>query len=103
MILGAVRHLYWRIICKQDDRVRCASPIFMLIAYYLGFTNRKRKYVEEKMTATLKTDIDRHRPKASSNSSQPPDPPHFSFSTTFNNSFLNLAKSKCLCTKKQRR
>ncbi len=40
---------------KQDDRVRCASPIFMLIAYYLGFTNRKRKYVEEKTTATLKS------------------------------------------------
>jgi hypothetical protein len=27
----------------------------MLIAYYLGFTNRKRKYVEEKTTATLKS------------------------------------------------
>jgi hypothetical protein len=40
---------------KQDDRVRCASPIFMLIAYYLGFTNRKRKYAEEKTTATLKS------------------------------------------------
>jgi hypothetical protein len=60
---------------KQDDRVRCASPIFMLIAYYLGFTNRK--YVEEKMTATLKKDIDRHGLKASSNSSQPPNPPQF--------------------------
>jgi hypothetical protein len=34
---------------------RCASPIFMLIAYYLGFTNRKRKYFEEKTTATLKS------------------------------------------------
>ena len=40
---------------KQDDRVRCASPIFMVIAYYLGFTNRKRKYVEEKTRATLKS------------------------------------------------
>ncbi len=40
---------------KQDDRVRCASPIFMLIAYNLGFTNRKRKYVEEKRMATLKS------------------------------------------------
>jgi hypothetical protein len=38
---------------KQDFRVQCASPIFMLISYYLGFTNRKRKYVEEKTTATL--------------------------------------------------
>jgi hypothetical protein len=36
---------------KQDDRVWCASPIFMQIAYNLGFTNRKRKYVEEKATA----------------------------------------------------
>jgi hypothetical protein len=36
---------------KQDDHVRCASPIFMLIAYYLGFTNRKRKCIEEKATA----------------------------------------------------
>ncbi len=26
----------------------------MLIAYYLGFTNRKRKYFEEKTMATLK-------------------------------------------------
>ena len=40
---------------KEDDRVLCASPIFMLIAYYLGFTNRKRKYFEEKTTATLKS------------------------------------------------
>ncbi len=39
---------------KEDDCVLCASPIFRLIAYYLGFTNRKRKYFEEKMTATLK-------------------------------------------------
>jgi hypothetical protein len=40
---------------KEDDRVRCASPIFMLIAYYFGFTNRKRKDIEEKTTATLKS------------------------------------------------
>jgi hypothetical protein len=40
---------------KEDDSVRCASPNFMLIAYYLGFTNRKRKYFEEKMTAALKS------------------------------------------------
>ncbi len=33
---------------KEDDRIWSASPIFMLIASYLGFTNRKRKYVEEK-------------------------------------------------------
>jgi hypothetical protein len=39
---------------KEDDCVLCASPIFMLIAYYLGFTKRKRKYFEEKMMATLK-------------------------------------------------
>jgi hypothetical protein len=35
--------------------VRCASPIFIPIAYYLGFTNRKRKYFEEKTKATLKS------------------------------------------------
>jgi hypothetical protein len=40
---------------KEDERVRSASPIFMLIPYYLGFTNRKRKYFEEKTTATLKS------------------------------------------------
>jgi hypothetical protein len=30
-----------------------------------------------------KTDIDRHGPKASSHSSQPPEPLHFSLTTTF--------------------
>jgi hypothetical protein len=40
---------------KEEDCVRCASPIFMPIAYYLGFTNRKRKYVKEKMMTTLKS------------------------------------------------
>jgi hypothetical protein len=39
---------------KEDDRVRCASPIFMPIAYKLSFTNMKRKYFEEQTTATLK-------------------------------------------------
>jgi hypothetical protein len=39
---------------KEDERVWCAAAIFMLIAYYLGFINRKRKYLEEKTTATLK-------------------------------------------------
>jgi hypothetical protein len=39
---------------KEDDRVLCVSPVFMLIAYYLGFANKKRKYFEEKTTATLK-------------------------------------------------
>jgi hypothetical protein len=61
----------------------------MLITYYLCITNRKRKYIEEKATATLikQTDIDRHGPKASSNSSQPPDPPRFSLPTTFKKKF----------------
>ncbi len=40
---------------KEDDCVQCASPIFMLIAYYLGFTNRKRKYIEEKTTVRLES------------------------------------------------
>ncbi len=34
------------------------------------------------------TDIDRHGPKPSSDSSQPPDPPHFSLPTTFNSCCL---------------
>ncbi len=41
-------------VYKEDDRVRCASPIFKPIAYKLSFTNRKRKYFEEQTTATLK-------------------------------------------------
>jgi hypothetical protein len=70
---------------KQDDHVRCASPIFKLIAYYLGFTNRKRNCIEEKATATLKF-------KKSSIATvqnnlltvyQIPDPPYFSLPTTF--------------------
>ncbi len=40
---------------KEDERVRWTWPIFMIIAYYLFFTNRKRKYVEEKTTITLKS------------------------------------------------
>jgi hypothetical protein len=40
---------------KEDDCVWCASPIFMLITYYLGFANRKRKCRKEKTTATLKS------------------------------------------------
>jgi hypothetical protein len=70
---------------KEDDCVLCASPIFMLVANYLGFTNRKRKYFEEKMTPTLKSKqvMDRHGPKPSSNTSQLPDLPHFSLVTTF--------------------
>jgi len=39
----------------EDDRVRCASSIVMQIACYLGFTNRKRKYFEEKTAVTLKS------------------------------------------------
>ncbi len=59
----SVRHSYWRRVrrcaiilanCKEDERVLCASPIFKLIAYKLSISNRRRKYVEEKTTATLK-------------------------------------------------
>jgi len=38
-----------------DGTFRCALPIFIPIAYLLCFTNRKRKYVEEKTTAILKS------------------------------------------------
>jgi hypothetical protein len=72
---------------KEDERVQCASPIFMLIAYYLGFTNRKRKKHRRKDDANIKkqTDIDRHGLKLSSNTSQltNTNPPHFSLVTTF--------------------
>ena len=40
---------------KEDDCVRCASPIFKPIANLLSFTNRKRKYVGEKTTGSLKS------------------------------------------------
>jgi hypothetical protein len=51
---------YWRrgiLVCQYSHwlKVRCASPIFKPIAYKLRFTNRKRKYFEEKSTATLKS------------------------------------------------
>ncbi len=51
---------YWRsgtLVRQYSHRlkVRCASPIFKPIAYKLRFTNRKRKYLEEKSTATLKS------------------------------------------------
>jgi hypothetical protein len=59
-IIGAlclVSFAYWRrgTLVRQYSHlltVRCALPIFKPIAYYFGFTNRKRKYFKEKMTAT---------------------------------------------------
>ncbi len=62
-IFLTIRHSYWRRVrpcaiiladCKEDERVLCASPIFKPIAYKLSISNRRRKYVEEKTTATLK-------------------------------------------------
>jgi hypothetical protein len=67
-------------------RSKQAKPaIFMPIAYLLGVTKRRRKYVEEKTTATLtgKQTSDHHAPKPSSNNSQPLDPFHFSLPTTY--------------------
>ncbi len=62
-IIGAqclVKIAYWRrgTLVRQYShwlKVRCASPIFKPIACKLRFTNRKRKYFEEKTTATLKS------------------------------------------------
>ncbi len=62
-IIGApclVSIAYWRrgtLVRQYSHRlkVRCASPIFKPIACKLRFTNRKRKYFEEKSTATLKS------------------------------------------------
>jgi hypothetical protein len=61
-IIGAlclVSIAYWRrgTLVRQYSHwltVQCALPIFKPIAYKLSFTNRKRKYFEEKKTATLK-------------------------------------------------
>ncbi len=39
----------------EDACFRCASPIFIPIAYKLSLTNRKRKYVAEKTTGPLKS------------------------------------------------
>ncbi len=62
-IIGAqclVSIAYWRrgtLVRQYSHRltVQCVSPIFIPIAYYLGFTDRKREYFEEKTTATLKS------------------------------------------------
>ncbi len=62
-IIGAqclVNIAYWRrgtLVRQYSHRlkVRCPSPIFKPIAYKLRFTNRKRKYFEEKTSATLKS------------------------------------------------
>jgi hypothetical protein len=67
-IIGAqclVSIAYWRrgtLVRQYSHRltVRCASPIFIPIAYYLGFTNRKRKYFEEKTTATSIATVRNH-------------------------------------------
>ncbi len=40
---------------KDGACVRCASPIFIPIAYKLSLTNRKRKYIAEKTTGPLKS------------------------------------------------
>ncbi len=49
------RHIYPARFKEAHRTVRCASPIFIPIACKLSFTNRKRKYVAEKTTATLKS------------------------------------------------
>ncbi len=71
-------HIGPPLLLAQGDPVQCASPIFMLIASPLGFTNRKQKYVEAKTTAKLKskqtsiTTVQKHTRT-----------PHFSLPTTF--------------------
>jgi len=40
---------------KEDACVRCASPIYIPIAYKLSLTNRKQKYVAETTTGPLKS------------------------------------------------
>jgi hypothetical protein len=50
-----LRGVHWYFKKEADRTFRCASPIFMLIAYWLGFTNRKRKFVEDKTMVRLKS------------------------------------------------
>jgi hypothetical protein len=67
------------LFCRK--RLGCdAKPI----AYKLSFTNRKRKYFEEKTTATLKIkQASIATPKLILTSSLLPDLPPFSLPTTF--------------------
>jgi hypothetical protein len=64
-IIGAlclVRIAYWRrgtLVHQYSHQLKvwCASPIFQPVVYKPSFTNRKRKYFEErqeKTTATVK-------------------------------------------------
>jgi hypothetical protein len=86
---------YWRrgtLVRQYSHRlkVRCASPIFKPIAYKLRFTNRKRKYFEEKATATLNskhTSIARVRNHLRTLASFPTTH-HFSLVTTFKVLFI---------------
>jgi hypothetical protein len=51
---------------EADRTFRRPSPIFMTIAYELGFTNRNRKYFEGKSKQTLITTVrNHHRTEAS--------------------------------------
>jgi hypothetical protein len=63
----------------------------MIAAYYLFFTNSKRKYVEEKTTITLKSKQTSIGTVLNylSNTSQLTDLPHFSLVTTFKETWSN--------------
>jgi hypothetical protein len=73
---------------KEEDRIRCVLPIFMLIADYLAFTNRKRKYFEEKTTITLKS----KQTSIATIRNHLTDPPHFSLVTTLKFSIVHQTR-----------
>ncbi len=78
---------------KEDDCVRCTSPIFIPIAYQLSFTNRKWKYCMLPKRRWLHKKINRHRlPRSGTTFEHLPDsqPPHFSLVTTFKLIFSQL-------------
>jgi hypothetical protein len=69
----SVRHYCWRRMHR--DGTISVGGLHGRWSFSLRFTNRKRKYFEEKTTATLiYTDIDSHGTTLSSNTSQLPNP-----------------------------
>ncbi len=64
---------------------------------------------KEKTTTKKQTDIHRHGPKPSSNSSQPPNPPPFSLSTSFKDTYSyrgiqsgQIFRTRCYCKDSQK-
>ncbi len=75
--------------CKVDDRVLCASPIFILNRLLIELYKQETEIRWRKDDGYIKkqTDIDRHSSVSPSTRSQPLDPPNFSLPTTFKLNF----------------